>query len=705
MNVRTKNKIIMYTAVNSDVMSTTSTQYLLYASLVLGSIGTYNALKDGMAPPGAVSNGGGNLKLEDDIADLSGSMRAVESFLESFNNNSTSLHAELADVHSTLNTLTSFESSRDSSAVDVDSTYVKNLSKRLTLMETSNTSSKEAAFHARDTSERNKSTLESLKSLVDSVTQQISTTRVSSGQVAQLAEQVTGETLDFTAMESRVNGLTRESEALATRLVGVETWVQGRKSASQNVTADSGSAAVSQATLDNITDLQGAVDLNTGNIFTLRTDVDINTDDISTLGTDLQEQISQNKSDTSAVKLIADGTVSDIDNLHLPRISDLESKVLGLTDTDTTTGTRLDLVEAEVPLAQAARGILSDDLVSLSERVTNNTNSIGDIEDDLDGVIQEDIDAAKARITALEGDANHLSQKLTRSGDDILCNGLLRANHGAQISLNKQWLRLLASNNSAYMMYVNHGQANEGPSGAAPAKGHGFDKNAVRIRTEKHVDAGFIVENHNEEMLLSVRGSDGLTACAGPLTVQNKASISSADGSNAFFSHANFSSSNVDFALAHISNGKTILSSNGAGASGIIQCRVRGTDMLQIQPTQVEVERELKINHPSGTHDTHFRADSNYISTGAGKKTFFRFGGGAPSVTIRDKEVNINGTDVLVKLNSLQSQVDAIKKDYVKKGSEYYINGHKDSWKAELGYDGNDARWSKSNTRMKIKIV
>lgn len=649
MNVRTKNKIIMYTAVNSDVMSTTSTQYLLYASLVLGSIGTYNALKDGMAPPGAVSNGGGNLKLEDDIADLSGSMRAVESFLESFNNNSTSLHAELADVHSTLNTLTSFESSRDSSAVDVDSTYVKNLSKRLTLMETSNTSSKEAAFHARDTSERNKSTLESLKSLVDSVTQQISTTRVSSGQVAQLAEQVTGETLDFTAMESRVNGLTRESEALATRLVGVETWVQGRKSASQNVTADSGSAAVSQATLDNITDLQGAVDLNTGNIFTLRTDVDINTDDISTLGTDLQEQISQNKSDTSAVKLIADGTVSDIDNLHLPRISDLESKVLGLTDTDTTTGTRLDLVEAEVPLAQAARGILSDDLVSLSERVTNNTNSIGDIEDDLDGVIQEDIDAAKARITALEGDANHLSQKLTRSGDDILCNGLLRANHGAQISLNKQWLRLLASNNSAYMMYVNHGQANEGPSGAAPAKGHGFDKNAVRIRTEKHVDAGFIVENHNEEMLLSVRGSDGLTACAGPMVVDGDAYISS-DTSFAYFSHRNWKEGE-NYALGQHNNGITVLNSPKE-----VRLRLKGKDMLAVTDGKTTVEGELKVNQPvgNGTHDTHFRADNNYISTGEGKKTFFRFGPNDASVTIRDKEVNINGTDVLAKLKELE---------------------------------------------------
>jgi len=35
----------------------------------------------------------------------------------------------------------------------------------------------------------------------------------------------------------------------------------------------------------------------------------------------------------------------------------------------------------------------------------------------------------------------------------------------------------------------------------------------------------------------------------------------------------------------------------------------------------------------------------------------------------------------------------------------YYINGHKDSSSAQLSYNGDDARWSKSNTRMKIRFV
>ena len=75
---------------------------------------------------------------------------------------------------------------------------------------------------------------------------------------------------------------------------------------------------------------------------------------------------------------------------------------------------------------------------------------------------------------------------------------------------------------------------------------------------------------------------------------------------------------------------------------------------------------------------------------------------------IKHKEVNIDGTNVLAKLKSLQTQIDTLKtsmsSDYVKTGDQYYMKGHKDNWTSELGYSGNDARWHKDNTRMKFKI-
>ena len=641
-------------------MSTTSTQYLLYASLLLGSIGTYNALKDGMAP-GAIQGDGtsaSSITLENDIAGLSGSMRAVESFVDSFNNKSTSLHAELADVHSALKTLSSLESS-DGSAVDVDSKYVKNLSKRISLVETSNTSSKEAAFYARDISEANKANLEGLKSLVDSVTQQISSTRETSGQVAQLAKDVRsgkGRNHDFTAMESRVNGLTTESEELARRLVGVETWMEGRKSASVNVTAADGSAAVSQATLDNIADLQSSVDVNSSNISTLITDVNINTDDISTMNTELQEQISQNKSDTSAVKLKADGLVSDMDTLHLPRIAGIEATLSTLTETDTTTSTRLELVEAEVPLAQAARGILTDDLVALSERVTQNTNSIGDIEDDLDDVIQEDIDAAKARITALEGDASHLSEKLKRSGDEIICDGLLRTQE-AKLSLNKHPLRLAGSSSSSWILWAGDKMTFGGKQSPSA---YGFGNNAtdttLRMRVASGSANGFVLENTNATNLFSVRGSDGLGYIHGAMRVDDRAYVSG-DSSTAYFSNI-LMRSKEQCALAQTNDGTTTLNS----------------------PKDVK----LRVNKKDRLH---VKQDGNNVISAGGKDktTGFAFG----DATEGRSMVQISQTDILIgdgkyypkvyvksNIQSLWRAVRAIQKDYVKSGDKVVIRNH-----------------------------
>ena len=660
-------------------MSTTSTQYLLYASLVLGSIGTYNALKDGMAQqPGA---GGDNFKLGDDIADLSASMSAVESFLDSFNNKSTSLHAELADVHAALSTLNSFESSSESS-VDVDSTYVRNLSKRISLVETSNTSSKEAAFEARDTSVANKASLASLKSVVDGVTQQISATRVTSGEVAQLAEQVNsgmGGNHDFTAMDSRVNGLTRESEALATRLVGVETWVQGRKNASLNVTADAGSAAVSQATLDNITDLQSAVDLNTTNIETLIIEVDTNTDNISLVSTGLQEQITQNKSNTNAVKTTADGLVSDMNTLHLPRISDIEAKVLALTDMDTSTGTRLDLVEGEVPLAQAARGILTDDLVSLSERVTKNTNSIGDIEDDLDGAIQEDIDAAKARLTVLEGDASHLSEKLKRSGDYIICDGVLRTEE-AELSLSNNPIKLGSSSSTDWMIWAGGKMEINGKNSA---NGYDFTGENMTVRVRDNSQSGFVLENSNAERLFSVRGNDGLGWVAGPMRVDERAYVYS-ESSTAYFS--NFFKRSVPaemYALAHADDGTTTLNSDN-----LVKIRVQKADRLEVKSHYFKI-----FNSGSNVQHTFFQGNSNhnYISTASGKRTYFRFGNDGPSVSILHKEININGTNVLAKLNALEKRIKSLEDDDTIKNKDiiYLKNGNNNKY-VRKGDDDNN---------------
>lgn len=717
-------------------MSDKTTQYLLYASLLLGSVGTYHALKHGMPPAldseasiaGALSSGdissadltamltqlsrkvdentaakaanSGTIvavaedttEIRSEVDQLAASISAVDAFLQSFNSKSTDVHNKLADMEATLTTLTSFSGSAASTPVEVDSAYMTTLAKRVGLLETSSTSAKEAAFTARDDAQLNKGSLAKIKTSVDTLQTEFSAAKIASGQVAQLAEKLESVSPSSTAvasMTTRLNGLTSESQRLAERLMGLEKWKNAKADEAKNVSGDSSSAEISEAMRTRLTDVEIVADTNQVNMTTLRNDVDINTDDISTFQTDLQEQISTNKSAISAVQLKADTTDDSLLNIWTPRVDSIEADVAALEAADITANSRITALEEAGPLASAARDVISDDLAGVAVRVTDAETSIADLEDDVELVVKEGIRANKDNIIAMTADAAYLSEKLMRSGDDIVCNGVLRANAGAEISLDSNYLRMLTATNNNFMMYVGDGDAEKGPSGNAPAKGAGFSRNAARLRVTNGASNGFIVENSSEQALLSVRGHDGYTSCTGALRVDQNASIFS-EGTNAFFSHQNFAGSNTDFALAHIQNGKTILSSNGAGNSGTIECRVRGKNMVKMEPARVVVDNEFVVNHAAGTHDTHFRADSNYISTGAGKRTYFRFGGSNPTVDIRDKEVRINGTDVLAKLNNLEARIKTIESDAIMKNDSVRLQNENNKKYVRKSDNNND---------------
>lgn len=716
-------------------MSDKTTQYLLYASLLLGSVGTYHALKHGMPPAldseasiaGALSSGDissadltamltqlsrkvdentaakarnsetivsvaeDTTEIRSEVEQLAGSISAVDAFLQSFNSKSTDVHNKLADMEATLTTLTSFSGSAASAPVEVDSAYVTTLAKRVGLLETSSTSSKEAAFTARDDAQVNKGSLAKIKTSVDTLRTEFSAAKIASGQVAQLAEKlesVSPSSTAVAAMTTRLNGLTSESQRLAERLLGLEKWKEAKANDAKNVSSDSSSAEISEAMKTRLTDVEIVADTNQVNMTTLRNDVDINTDDISTFQTDLQEQISINKSAISAVDMKAYTTDDNLLNIWTPRVDSIEADVAELEAADIRVKTRITALEEAETLASAARDIITSDLAGVALRVTDAETSITDLEDDVELVVKEGIKANKDNITAMTADAAYLSEKLLRSGDDILCNGLLRANAGAEISLDSNYLRMGTSTNNGYMMYVGSGEAEKGPSGNAPAKGHGFEAFAARMRTADSDTSGFMVENASEKTLLSVRGSDGLTWCRGPLTAHDKATIFS-EGTNAFFSHAKFND-NVNFALAHISSGKTILSSNGGGKSGTIECRVRGKNMVKMEASQVMVEEQLMVNHAAGTHDTYFRADNNYISTGHGKRTYFRFGDRDPTVEIRDKEVRINGTDVLAKIDDLETRLKTLEDSAVKNNAGVYLKNQNNNKYVRKADNSND---------------
>lgn len=691
-------------------MSDNASKYLLYISLILGSIGTYNAISSSMSSsPGSEEAfsellTGGQMSSSDltamlsemsrkvdeisaakaandttistvtssmsliktDVDTLSSSLSAYEAFVDSFNSKSSDIHIEMAHVQSALSALTDFGDATSGTPVEVDSTFVTNLSKRIALLEASTTTSKEASLLARGNSELNKGTIARLNTSVKTLQTEFTAVDLAISEVTQLKEQVNSGTASsaISAMTTRLNGLTSESESISSRLVGVETWVQGRVDTSKSVTVDAGAGAVTQAVLDRLTDAEGLTDINSNDILTITGDVNTNTADIGAFVPDLQEQISTNKSNTSAVLDKADSTLLTISGVINPRISDVEADIETLTAKDLALDTKIELVEGALPLAATARELLSADLVAVSQRVTDNLDSIGNIEDTLlDGDIATQIEANAANIVSLAGDANFLAEKLVRSGDDIVCNGKLIANNGADISLSKRYLRMAASNDLDWLLYMEHSEL-EGPSGATPTEGFGFAGHALRARVHQSANGGFILENSNDSRLMSVRGSDGLAEITGSLNVMDKAVILG-DGDYAYFGHKDFRLDPTSCALAQHRVGHTEV----AGKSVLV--RVDGTPVVTCSAGRTIAETELIVNHAAGTGRTHFREDSNYITTGAGKQTYFRFGGGAPTVAIRDKEVTIDGTDVLAHIKALQTRVAALESITLKKGTAF----------------------------------
>ncbi|CAM9700720.1 unnamed protein product [Ectocarpus sp. 6 AP-2014] len=734
-------------------MSDNTTRYLLYASLLLGSIGTYNAVKDSLTRSldsedsisAALSTGdlssadvvtmmtqlsrkvdentaakaansttisvvaADTDTLRSDVNIFADSISEMETFLDSYNSKSTGVHAQLSEIEAMVTSLVqSDRQQQDGSPVEVDSNYVTKLSNRVVLLETTTTTSKEAAFSARDYAETNKAALAKLKSSVETLTNEFSSAKIASGQVAQLAEQVQSTSpaaSAITAMTTRLNGLTAESQGVSERVAGLESWRASKLAETQSVGLDSSPAELTEAVLIRLADAELVSDGNSGKLLTLRSDVDVNTDDIAVFSVDLQGQISLNKSAISAVDLKADTTIDNVTNILNPRLDAVETDIIALEEVNVSVNTRVSNLEDAVPLATAERGIIAEDVTTVAERVTDTQANLNDLTDDIEHVVKQGIQSNADNIDALLQDAAELSDKLTISGEDLLCNAKLRANHGAEISLNGNYIRLLSSTDDAFMVYSGDGSAAEGPSGNSPAKGYGFGGKAARIRTAKASNNGFIVENTQEETLLSVRGSDGLTACAGGLEVNNYAHVF-ADGTGACFGHANVSTI-ADCALAHLQNGRTILSSSGDDAE--LSFEVKGKQAMSATEHGVLVQKTLKVDNAGSAVHTTFDANANIIAVDTGKKTFFRFGSAAASVHVREKEVQINGLDVYAKLVSLQKQIDDLDRDSsncVKLNREdYYINGHKDNSSAQLSYSGDDARWSKSNTRMKIRFV
>ena len=153
---------------------------------------------------------------------------------------------------------------------------------------------------------------------------------------------------------------------------------------------------------------------------------------------------------------------------------------------------------------------------------------------------------------------------------------------------------------------------------------------------------------------------------------------------------ANILSDSLTERFATLSN--QLISSSGAIANAI-----------QISGVKAIHQSEEIIFKNLGSHDTHFRLNSNYISTGEGNATYFRFGTNNPSVAITQNEVRISSTNVLETLISLEARISDIEGNYVDTRKTQTLYNHVAQKYLSSGGDVNTdegsfhARWSVRN--------
>lgn len=112
---------------------------------------------------------------------------------------------------------------------------------------------------------------------------------------------------------------------------------------------------------------------------------------------------------------------------------------------------------------------------------------------------------------------------------NVIVGGKLVIHDGVQNGENRG-LYLLSADDPSWVIYMGSVAGGTSPSGSSVIDGDSFLGMAARLRIKNDDDSGFIIENDDEQMLLSVRGNDGLTIFKGDVIHHGKIVVQ--DGQN-----------------------------------------------------------------------------------------------------------------------------------------------------------------------------
>lgn len=355
---------------------------------------------------------------------------------------------------------------------------------------------------------------------------------------------------------------------------------------------------------------------------------------------------------------------------NLSQIENIDTEISDIKDASLVTNDRIDANVTSIESINASAGALSTrvtsaegNILALSNDLTERGLDIDSLGDEL-GLQSNLLSETQLSLENMYSLWNGFNETAFVAEDILNVSSMAASNCNLAFKHNSSdvsalhWVSDL--NSTGWVSYL-ASPSGKGPDGDAPRTFGAVNSWALRTRIGKKSSEGWMLENNSGDGIMSVSST-------GVLDLGQHSRMTDLN-SNAYFGHRD-QYSTTGFSVIQNANGKTQL--NSAPEQDLNLCS-GGSPVLVIS------DGGVNFQYPSGTNKTHFNyknSGTNYIrSTDA---THFSFGKNAVSVSVTNKEVTIDGTDVKATLSALNARIAALEaKDYILNGDELRIrNGN-----------------------------
>lgn len=383
------------------------------------------------------------------------------------------------------------------------------------------------------------------------------------------------------------------------------------------------------------------------------------------------------------------GSISIAENgiaTNVSALEEVDQAIIDINAASVVTNNRIDATATDISGLDGRIGNLEtrattseNDISTVSGDVTQLTADLDALGDDLDNeatLLQE----TKLALENFRADWNDFNAVAFVGNDRLNVTNFTAGNcklgfkHG---SGDESAIHFAGVSNTSWCMYMAKGGTGKTPKGVVPSGYGNVSDFAVRIMSGADANQGVIFENSNSGPFASLSSAG--------IFQTGKAKLGEVSSNVAAFGHSSrFSSDNVGFKQG--SDATTVVS---AGNSKPIHFYNNGKKSARFEGNNRLV---IENHHASGRESVFSHTDgNNYIRSASSCN--FGFGSNASTtVVIKNKEVNIDGHNMLAELKALKTRVSNLEgKNYVLNGHQIYLknnNNNKYLRKATRSEDG-----------------